>query len=621
MLQRHFTHGAPRRVLRKAWCRSSLTFDGTRRRSTLSNLWIPSGGRSASKDEGNDGHGKLVRAGFIRQVRVLLSQSGIFQLLPLGQRVQDKLEGVINKHMQSIGKLLVAMPHSFTDQQSGASRLSLSTLTTAELWQKSGRLETSASEVRQAFILQVTLTDTISAVPSERPPRCCFDVVPHPRRRDHDAGRKLPQVVQRPSAYRDEKRPRHGLLRSREFLMKDLYSFDMSVEAATDTYRAVSTAYAAIFADLKLPILVAEASSGDMGGDHSHEYHLAHSIGEDTVAQCSSCGYTANDEVAVARSPDESQLMSSVSPEQVKVWRGVANDHQTLVNVWFPSAETQPTGDGPSLHAVRAILPGLDTSIADPLKLWTKVLASPEAEAGNIAVINIVDARIARSFETLRHQLPVLPDGYKAEVAQVIVTEDANGKSLDLLPLKDGDRCPKCDQGTLKIHKALELGHTFHLGTRYSSPLKAQVTMPSSPGKPVPVQMGCYGIGISRIMGAVAEHLVDERGLNWPRAIAPYEVAVIPSSGATEDVLEFYDTLTAKSGNREAIDAVLDDRKESFGWKMRDADTIGYPVLVVLGKEWKQQGVCEVQCRRRDVKEKVALEAAPVFVQRLLDQL
>ena len=421
--------------------------------------------------------------------------------------------------------------------------------------------------------------------------------------------------------YRDEKRPRHGLLRSREFLMKDLYTFDMSVESATDTYRVVSAAYAAVFSDLKLPILVAEASSGDMGGDHSHEYHLAHPIGEDKVAQCSDCGYTANDEVAVARPPNESQFLTKVSPEQVKVWRGVAEDHQTLINVWYPFAESEEPDAGPSLHAVRAVLPGLDTSIADPIKLWTKVLASAEVEDGNIAIINIVDSRIARSFETLRHQLPILPEGHTAEVAQVIVTEDARGKGLNLLPLKSGDRCPKCDQGTLKIHKALELGHTFHLGTRYSLPLKAQVTMPSSPGKPVPVQMGCYGIGISRIMGAVAEHLEDERGLNWPRAIAPYEVAVIPSSGATEEVLEFYDMLTAQSVGSGGIDTVLDDRKESFGWKMRDADTIGYPVLVVLGKEWKQQGVCEIQCRRMGVKEKVALEEAPALVQKLLDQL
>jgi prolyl-tRNA synthetase len=263
----------------------------------------------------------------------------------------------------------------------------------------------------------------------------------------------------------------------------------------------------------------------------------------------------------------------------------------------------------------------LDTSIADPFKLWRKVLAAAKSGAEETAVINIVDSRIARSFESIREQLPLLPEGETADVAQVIVTEDAEGRFLNLLPLKEGDACPRCDQGTLKIHKALELGHTFHLGTRYSEPLKAQVTLPNSPGKPVPVQMGCYGIGISRIIGAVAEHLVDARGLNWPRAIAPYEVVVIPSSGATEEVLEFFDKVAGTSSTTNGIDAILDDRKETFGWKMRDADTIGYPVIVVLGKEWRQQDVSEVQCRRLSVKEKVPLDKMQEFVQNLLDQL
>jgi prolyl-tRNA synthetase len=402
--------------------------------------------------------------------------------------------------------------------------------------------------------------------------------------------------------------------------MKDLYTFDTSTEAATETYHAVSKAYAAIFSDLKLPIMVAEASSGDMGGDQSHEYHLAHPIGEDIVAQCSHCDYTANDEVATARTSGEDEG-TILNPDQVRVWRGIASDHQTLVNVWYSAPTDGQADTGPSLHAVRKVLPGLDTSIADPLKLWRKVLAVAETGAEETAVINIVDSNLARSFEPLRSKLPLLPDGQTTDVAQVIVTEDAEGKFLNLLPLKEGDACPKCTEGTLKIHKALELGHTFHLGTRYSEPLKAQVTLPSSSGKPVPVQMGCYGIGISRIIGAVAEHLVDEKGLNWPRAIAPYEVIVIPTSGAAEEALEFFDGLAGSSKGNDSMDAILDDRKESFGFKMRDADTIGYPVLVVLGKEWKQQGLCEVQCRRLSVNEKVPLDQVKGVVRDLLDQL
>ncbi|KAK0383301.1 hypothetical protein NLU13_9214 [Sarocladium strictum] len=590
MLGRHLFTNASRRTPGRLQALAGCTPLSIRSRSTLSSLWMPTGGRSASKDE--DGHGKLVRAGFVRQ-----SQSGIFHLLPLGQRVQDKLEKLIDKHMKSIG----------------ASRLSLSTITTEELWQRSGRLETSASELFRltdrrdaALMLSPTHEEEITTL------------VASSLKSYKDLPLRLYQISRK---YRDEKRPRHGLLRSREFLMKDLYSFDTSTKSAIETYHAVSTAYAGIFSELKLPILVAEASSGDMGGDHSHEYHLAHPIGEDIVAQCSHCDYTANDEVATTRPLHKSEVTGTFTPEQVRVWRGVASDHQTLVNVWYPKVEGVEPETGPSLHAVRKVLPGLDTSIADPLKLWRKVLAIAKTGAEETAVINIVDSRLARSFENIRSQLPLLPDGEKVDVAQVVVTEDAEGKFLNLLPLKAGDACPKCDEGTLRVHKALELGHTFHLGTRYSEPLKAQVTLPSSPGKPVPVQMGCYGIGISRIIGAVAEHLVDERGLNWPRAIAPYEVAVIPSSGATDDVLEFFDALNGSPGIPGGLDAILDDRKESFGWKMRDADTIGYPILVVLGKEWKQQGMCEVQCRRLSVKDKVPVDQVQDVVRKLLDQL
>lgn len=402
--------------------------------------------------------------------------------------------------------------------------------------------------------------------------------------------------------------------------MKDLYTFDASVESAVETYHAVSAAYTNIFSDLKLPILVAEASSGDMGGDQSHEYHLANSTGEDTVAQCSDCGYTANDEVVVVR-PDESMTEAPVTPDQIRVWRGIANNHQTPVNVWYTATDNNQEDGGPDLHAVRRVLPDLDTSIADPSKLWDEILSSAEPYAGDVGVINIVDRKIVNSAEGLRDQAPFVPEPQTAHVDHVLVTQDSEGAGLNLSQVTDGVACPKCQQGSLKIHKALELGHTFHLGTRYSEPLKAQVAMPSSPGKPVPVQMGCYGIGISRIIGAVAEHLVDDRGLNWPRAIAPYEMVVIPSSGATDEVLEFFDTLATTSHSSETIDVVLDDRKQSFGWKMRDADTIGYPVIVVLGKGWKEQGVCEVQCRRLSVNEKVALDEVSGFVRTLLEQL
>lgn len=412
--------------------------------------------------------------------------------------------------------------------------------------------------------------------------------------------------------YRDEIRPRHGLLRSREFIMKDLYSFDTSAILATETYKQVSEAYAAFFAEIKLPILVAEASSGDMGGDHSHEYHLPNEIGEDTIAQCTSCGYTANDEVAASRLFTDIPQIDD--PAKFQVWRGITKDRQKLVNVWYP--KTASAHETPNLHAVKAVIPDLDTSIGSGLSAWELVQREEPTQ-----LLNVVDYRLAPSFSTLQDKLSITPSDTEigGGVNPVTITQ-SNEKPLDLLQLADGDGCPKCDNGQLKVHKALELGHTFYLGTRYSEPLQATVTLPPSPN-PIPLQMGCYGIGLSRIFGAVAEHKADSKGLNWPRAIAPFEVVIISTSKIGDEVLQFHDKLTQSHEGSVKIDAVLDDRKETFGWKMQDADLIGYPVVVVLGKAWREHGQCEIQCRALGVKENVSAENAVSFIKEMLTKM
>lgn len=403
--------------------------------------------------------------------------------------------------------------------------------------------------------------------------------------------------------------------------MKDLYTFDVTQDAASETYQAVSAAYTAFFNDLKLPILIAEASSGEMGGNHSHEYHLPNPIGEDTVAQCDSCGYTANDEVMITKPPTSSSEVRMSDPKHVRVWRGVTKDHATLVNLWYYDPNDGTSTAGPNLHAARKVIPDLDLSISDASKLWTKILSAATERQEAVSVLDVVDGDLASNFAEYQAHTSPVPFETDAVIQQRTITQDADGAALSLQALRNGQPCHQCDSGALKVHKALELGHTFLLGTRYSEPLHAQVALPNTPGKPVPVQMGCFGIGISRILGAVAEHLVDDRGLNWPRAIAPYEVVVIPTSGVTEDVISLFDGLSNHATGAEPLDMVLDDRKASFGWKMRDADTIGYPVAVILGKNWHEKGLCEVQCRRLAVNEKVRVETLASFVRDLLAQL
>lgn len=425
--------------------------------------------------------------------------------------------------------------------------------------------------------------------------------------------------------YRDEMRPRHGLLRSREFIMKDLYTFDTSKESAIETYREVSGAYRAFFADLKLPVLVAEASSGDMGGDQSHEYHLANAIGEDSVATCTGCGYTANDEVAMARPPprDDQRAGENAMEDDFRVWRGITKDRKTLVNAWYPRHGNASADTDINVHAVREVVPELDASINDPVRSLSDALKHEEGGSSSvIRLINVVDSRLASAFGELQAKLPVVPTELgNISMNQSSVTEAPTRETLNLLHLADGDGCPRCETGSLQVHRALELGHTFYLGTRYSEPLELSVSLPNTSGGPVPVQMGCYGIGVSRIFGAVAEHKADQRGLNWPRAIAPFTVVVIPTSGVSPETLGFYDMLAGQGSLSPDFDVVLDDRKETFGWKMQDADMIGYPVAVVLGKAWREKGICEVQCRSLALKENVAVDDVPAYLRDLLARL
>ncbi|KHN98557.1 prolyl-tRNA synthetase [Metarhizium album ARSEF 1941] len=408
--------------------------------------------------------------------------------------------------------------------------------------------------------------------------------------------------------------------------MNDLYTFDASFESAIDTYRCVSKAYRAFFAEMKIPILVAEASSGDMGGDYSHEYHLAHPMGEDTVISCDSCEYTANDEVATASSSKKSQKTSipqAITRQDIRVWRGITRDRTTLINAWYPVKDENSTGAQINTNAVKQVIPELDTSINDAVQFWKDAASTKKnGKYTQSRILNVIDFRLKPVFGQVKENLPLIPDSVQdiKPLSQSDVIDLPQGEPLNLLRLMEGDDCPRCESGSLRIHRALELGHTFYLGARYSTPFELSVILPNSKD-PVPVEMGCYGIGVSRIFGAVAEHKADERGLNWPRAIAPFEIVVIPTSGVTPETLGFFDKLTSRSSSGPGFDAVLDDRKETFGWKIQDADMIGYPVAIVLGKAWREGGTCEVQCRSLASKENIAVEDVPAHLNGLLSQL
>ncbi|KAL1792055.1 hypothetical protein ACET3X_009806 [Alternaria dauci] len=505
-------------------------------RNRLSKFWAPTGGISPQDGEQDESHSLLVRGGFLRQ-----AHSGVFHLLPIGLRVQDKLEALIDKHMGSIG----------------ASKLALSSITTEALWRQTGRYSANSELLRikdrreSGFLLSPTHEEEITALVAG---------MVHSYK---DLPLRLYQIGRK---YRDERRPRQGLLRAKEFMMKDLYTFDYSTESALRTYEEVRNAYNNLFNELRLPYLVADADSGNMGGRLSHEYHFVSPKGEDNVWSCNSCDYVANEELV-----EKSSQNPASDNESWHAFTGISVDKKTKINVWIPrpasaAATIANHGHGHvNLHAVKKALP-------ENIELDTGIESSslPSLLQKTTDIINLFDPSLA--FDKHDESLP-----------------NPQSSDLNLTTIETGDPCPRCSDGKLSVQKAIEVGHTFHLGTRYSKPLNAVVALPDQ-NLSSPIQMGCHGIGVSRIIGAVASLLSDAKGLNWPRAIAPYEAVILTSPQTEEnDATEVYDTLYSESRNGN-VDLVLDDRSgKSIGWKLKDADLIGYPVVIVLGRSWKDK--------------------------------
>jgi prolyl-tRNA synthetase len=462
----------------------------------------------------------------------------------------------------------------------GASKLSLSSITTETLWRQSGRYSAHSELLRikdrreSGFLLSPTHEEEITALVAG---------MVHSYK---DLPLRLYQIGRK---YRDERRPRQGLLRAKEFLMKDLYTFDHSSDTALKTYEAVREAYNNLFNELKLPYLVADADSGNMGGKLSHEYHFVSPKGEDNVWSCSSCEYVANEELV-----EKSTEAMSLDSEDVMVFTGISIDKKTAINIHIPcpSKTSKPTWDRISsfvnLHAVKKALPGdveIDTGI----------------ESATLSSL------LSKTTDTI--------DLYDRSIST---------DPTDLTVTIPGDACPHCPSGTLHVQRAIEVAHTFHLSTRYSTPLNAVIALPDQ-NLSSPIQMGCHGIGVSRIIGAVASLLSDAKGLNWPKVIAPYEAIILTTPQMGEkDAVAVYDALLTGDEKRGGgdVDLVLDDRVgKSLGWKLRDADLIGYPVVIVMGRGWKEKKEVEVQCRRLGVKKDVGLDELRSEVLELLGQL
>jgi prolyl-tRNA synthetase family II len=542
-------------------------------------------------------HRLLVRAGFIRQL-----MAGHYSMLPLGIRVRAKVMNVIREEMNGIG----------------AQEFLLPAMQPAQLWVKSGRLASMGEELFRLkdrkgadMVLGMTHEEVVTTLALELA-----------------SYRELPQSwYQFQVKFRDEPRPRSGLIRVREFTMKDSYSFDTSEAGLDASFEAHRGAYERIFARLGVPAIAVEASSGNMGGSDSIEFMCPSDAGEDVVARCGNCGYAANLEKAASALPPVADGPGTAEPRQLPTpgvttiddlvtMHKIAADRQikTLVQV----IAGQPTlvllrGDHPLAEQKLFDATGAgDIRAAQPAEIVAALGASP----GSLGAVGVTDlpviadlALVGRTAMTTGANI----DG--VHLTGVDVSRDINvGQWADLREVRAGEPCPRC--GTpLELVQAIEVGHIFKLGRKYTAALGVTVLGPDGTGT-VPV-MGCYGIGVERAMAAIAEVHHDDAGLRWPVQVSPAEVTVVLLSprdeAARAAAADIYRELLATGA-----DALIDDRDERPGVKFRDAELTGIPCRVSVGSRDLADGVVEITRRATGEKTRVPVRDAVALVQQIL---
>ncbi len=540
-------------------------------------------------------HKLLVRAGYIRQL-----MSGVYSLLPLGFAVSRKITAIVRAEMNAIG----------------AQEFHLPALHPAELWQRSGRWELVGDEM---FRLKDRRgADTALGMTHEE----VFTTIASELR----SYRQLPQIwFQLQTKFRDEPRPKSGLLRVREFTMKDSYSFDLEPAGLDASFQRHFQAYRRIFSRCGLETLAVEASSGAMGGSESVEFMVASDAGEDWVASCAACGYAANVEKArslVAAAQDGPGL---AAPERFAT-PGVRTIEDLVGFVDSPTAAACQVKtlvyvlDG---ETVLVLLRGDDQLVEAKLRdatgaievrpaQDTEIRTALAASIGSLGAVGVSGRRVFAD-ESLRGRRAMVTganhDGF--HLRGVAVERDIAVSSwLDLRLARAGEGCPMCE-AALRVEKTIEVGHIFKLGTRYSEKLGAAVL--DEAGVTRPIVMGSYGIGIERMLAAVVERSHDDAGIVWPISVAPYEVLITvvnPKDAATSDAAgALYDALRGAG-----IEVLLDDRDERPGVKFNDADLIGIPYRLTVGPKGLKEGKIEITRRQTRVARSVDLHKAAASV-------
>jgi prolyl-tRNA synthetase len=565
-----------------------------------SNLFIPTS-REVPAGADAASHKLLLRAGYIRQVT-----AGAYALLPLAQRVRRKIMNIIRREMEAIG----------------GQEFFLTALQPAELWKESGRWD-AIDEIMFRFKDRKGTEMALGLTHEEGFTQLA--------RQGLNSYRQLPQIwYQMQTKFRDEARPKSGLLRVREFTMKDAYSFDIDTAGLDLSFDKHDQAYNAIFSRCGLKYCAVDASSGAMGGSKSTEFMIFTEAGEDTVVVCDVCGYSANIEKAVSQLKADADLdldedqgdceaLSEVATPGIKTIDELAAFPQGAAAVRQIKTLVYLCDGKPLIFLMRGDHALNEAKAQAALACKTLVAAGEYdivkalgAHPGSLGAVGVGKEIKILADEALRGRRNMMTGANRDDVHYrgVDVARDIRIDGyFDLRTAAAGESCARCSSmdapqtaskaGSLRFVRALEIGHIFKLGTRYSESMGAYVL--NEQGERLPIVMGSYGIGVERLMAAVVEQHHDENGIIWPLVLAPYEVVITPTSNDSE--LTAYAASLHDELEASALEVLLDDRDERAGVKFNDAELIGVPWRVTLGKKFKEGKVELVERAGKKVRE------------------
>ena len=541
--------------------------------------------RDAPLSAESRGYAMLLRAGFIKQIG-----TGIFDLLPYGLKTIRKIENIIREEINAIGGQEVQFPVT----------------NPADIWKETGRFYSIGSELTR--FKDRADRDMVLAMTHEE---CATDAA----KAEIDSYKKLPQLIyQIQTKWRDDPRPRAGLIRVREFTMKDSYSFDKDIQGLEKQYKAHYDAYFKIFNRLGLKVLAVLSDSGMMGGKISHEYMYLSPLGEDTIIHHDDCGYTANKQVAMFKKESNGEesikKMEMVKTPQAKTIDELCNflkikPNQTAKAV-FMWGEFENKNDETKHEnkLIVAIIRGDYDVEESKLSNACKALSMRPAMDEEIRACGMVPGFASPIGAELKNAILVVDDsirdnrnlvaGANKEGYHYINTNygtDWNGGIIaDIASAKEGYICPKCGKGKLSSDRGIEVGNIFQLGTRYSESMG--LYFQDENGERKPVIMGSYGIGVGRALGCLAEEYSDEKGLKLPISVSPYPVHLISLLKDNTECDKIYETLLKNN-----IDVLYDDRNETAGVKFSDAELIGCPIIITLGNRGLKEGKIELKLR------------------------